>query len=79
MKTKSLLAGVALATLAFPVSAQERLNDTELRELALVMFEPIPMNPPDLGDNIVSRERVDLVGFWPLTKKAAPAAIRAST
>ena len=31
-----------------------------MREDALSYFEPIPMNPPNLGDNIVSRERVDL-------------------
>ena len=56
MSKNPFLTGVLIA-LAAPVLAQD---DAVLREDALSYFEPIPMNPPDLGDNIVSRERVDL-------------------
>jgi len=55
-----LLAGAAIALVSLPALAQEAMDDAELRDLALSYFEPIPMNPPELNNNIVSRERVDL-------------------
>ncbi len=57
MKYVTLTATVALATaMAGPGLAQ----DDELRDFANQLFDPIPLTPPDLEDNIISRQRVDL-------------------
>lgn len=59
--TANVLKGVALfATIAAPVYADEVREETTLREDAYYMFEPIPLSPPDLGDNVITRTRVDL-------------------
>lgn len=52
---RSIVSLVVLAVGATPVMADEALQ----RE-ALVWFEPIPMNPPALDDNVMTRARVDL-------------------
>lgn len=51
------LSAVALAALAAPALA---VDDAALREEALGWFEPIPMNPPALENNVMTRARVDL-------------------
>jgi cytochrome c peroxidase len=56
MRLTHLTATTALAALlATPVMA-----DAELREAANQFFEPIPLSTPDLENNIVTRQRVDL-------------------
>jgi cytochrome c peroxidase len=57
MRHLTLTATVALATaLAGPALAQ----DDDLREYANQLFDPIPLTPPELDDNIITRQRVDL-------------------
>lgn len=53
---KSIALGMAMATLAGPVLA----DDAELRDYALSFFEAIPLTPPELDDNVMSPERIDL-------------------
>lgn len=53
-----LAAAAALAcVMAAPAFAQE---DDDLRALANDIFEPIPLGAPELEDNIISRQRVEL-------------------
>jgi cytochrome c peroxidase len=60
MRHITLTATVALATaFAGPALAQD-VDVDELREYANTVFEPIPITPPDLPNNIISRQRVDL-------------------
>src|SRR6056297_3033184 len=56
MRLLTLTAITALATaFAGAASAQD-----DLREFANDLFDPIPITPPDLPNNIISRQRVDL-------------------
>jgi cytochrome c peroxidase len=56
MKHLTLTTTVALAT-AFAAPA---LANEELRAYANEVFDPIPLTTPDLGDNMITRPRVDL-------------------
>ncbi len=59
--TGAALALMIAGTYAGSVGAQNALpDDATLREDALFYFEPIPMQPPALEGNIITRERVDL-------------------
>jgi cytochrome c peroxidase len=56
MRHLTLTAITALATaLTGAASAQD-----DLRDFANDLFDPIPLTPPDLPNNIISRQRVDL-------------------
>ncbi|ROT98634.1 cytochrome-c peroxidase [Histidinibacterium lentulum] len=54
---RTIWTATAVALVATAAAAQD---DAALREEALSWFEPIPLNPPDLPDNLVTRDRVDL-------------------
>ena len=51
---------VLAASAAFAALTAPALADEELRTLAQDFFEPIPLSPPTLDDNIQSAARVDL-------------------
>jgi len=56
MRRQLASTAAVLALLAAPALA----DDAALREQAKEVFEAIPMNGPDLGDNVMTRDRIDL-------------------
>lgn len=57
---RALLTSTAVAAVALALAAPTFADDAALRETAQRWFEPVPMNPPALEDNVVTRDRVDL-------------------
>lgn len=57
MSRYTLLGTALVALMAAPAVAQD---EVALREDALSWFEPIPLTPPDLANNMITRDRVDL-------------------
>jgi len=58
--TMRLLTLTAITALATAFAGAASAQDDDLREFANELFDPIPITPPDLPNNIISRQRVDL-------------------
>ncbi|WP_297975832.1 cytochrome-c peroxidase, partial [uncultured Amaricoccus sp.] len=56
LRTLASLPAIAAIALALPALA----DDAELRATAKDFFETIPLNPPELNGNVMTRARVDL-------------------
>jgi cytochrome c peroxidase len=56
---RTFLTSAALCAIAAAAPAQG-MSDADLRDNALALFEPIPMNPPALEGNVATRARIDL-------------------